>query len=100
MLKDVPFDVIKIDRGLLGSGAIAPTNKSIITSVVRLAEDLNMGVLCEGVENASQREFLSRLGAIQAQGFLYARPMSPENFTSLLEGGKKLLPAGEEAPDA
>lgn len=100
VLKDVPFDVIKIDRGLLGSGAIAPTNKSIITSVVRLAEDLGMGVLCEGVENASQREFLSRLGAIQAQGFLYARPMNPENFTNLLEGGKKLLPAGEEVPDA
>ena len=45
-----------------------------------------MGVLCEGVENASQREFLSRLGNLQAQGFLYARPMSPEDFTALLEG--------------
>lgn len=100
VLKDVPFDVIKIDRGLLGTEDIAPTNKSIINSIVRLSEDLEMGILCEGVEKASQREFLSRLGEIQAQGFLYARPMSPENFTSLMEGGKALIPAGEEAPDA
>lgn len=100
VLKDVPFDVIKIDRGLLGAEDIAPTNKSIINSVVRLAEDLKMGVLCEGVENASQREFLSRLGNLQAQGFFYARPMSPEDFTALLEGDVKFLTAGEEAPDA
>ncbi|MFT4300396.1 MAG: GGDEF domain-containing phosphodiesterase [Desulfovibrio sp.] len=96
VLKDVPFDFIKIDRGLLGTGEIAPTNKSIINSVVRLAEDLNMGILCEGVENASQRDFLSRLGRIQAQGFYYAHPMSLEDFEHLLDSGRKFHPLDVE----
>lgn len=92
VLKEVAFDVIKIDRSLLGSGEIASTNKSIISSIVRLAGDLHMEVLCEGVENAAQRNFLLGLGGIQAQGFFYARPMSCLDFEKIMENGGILNP--------
>ncbi len=92
VLKEVPFDVIKIDRSLLGSGEIASANKSIISSVVGLSSALHMDVLCEGVENATQRNFLLGLGNIQAQGFFYARPMHCQDFNALVEGGGTLNP--------
>lgn len=92
VLKEVPFDVIKIDRSLLGSGEIASVNKSIISSIISLSGDLYMEVLCEGVENATQRNFLLGFGGIQAQGFFYARPMSCQDFEALMEGGATLNP--------
>ena len=92
VLKEVPFDVIKIDRSLLGSGEIASANKSIISSIISLSGDLHMEVLCEGVENATQRNFLLGFGGIQAQGFFYARPMSCQDFEALMEGGATLNP--------
>lgn len=92
VLKEVPFDVIKIDRSLLGSGEIASVNKSIISSIISLSGDLHMEVLCEGVENATQRNFLLGFGGIQAQGFFYARPMSCQDFEALMEGGATLNP--------
>lgn len=95
VFKEVPFDVIKIDKSLLGSGEIASANKSIICSIISLSKELCMDVLCEGVENAAQRNFLLGLlgfGGLQAQGFFYARPMLCQEFDKIMEVGGGLNP--------
>lgn len=59
----------------------------VIGSVVGLARQLGMEVICEGVENGERAETLIGLGCYNAQGFYYARPMRREHFEELLKKG-------------
>ena len=85
MLKDISFDIIKLDRSFLGRSEITYANKSIISSIVNLSRDLKVEVLCEGVENEAQARFLKGIGCRMAQGFFYAKPMAVEDFEMLFD---------------
>ena len=85
VLKDISFDIIKLDRSFLGRSEITYANKSIISSIVNLSRDLNVEVLCEGVENEAQARFLKGIGCKMAQGFFYAKPMAVEDFEMLYD---------------
>ena len=85
VLKDISFDIIKLDRSFLGRSEFTYANKSIINSIVNLSRDLNVEVLCEGVENEAQARFLKGIGCKMAQGFFYAKPMAVEDFEMLYD---------------
>lgn len=88
VLRDLPFDIIKIDKDFLHSRSTTFRERIVITNIVRMALDLNMDIICEGVETEEQELFLKRIGCFYAQGFLYAPPMPEEHFISAyLEGG-------------
>ena len=81
-LKDVPVDVLKIDmRFLTGQ---SERGGSILNSVVRMAKQLRLDIIAEGVETAVQAEFLKSIGCPQIQGYLYSKPVSDEEFEKLL----------------
>lgn len=80
ILRDLPFDILKIDKDFLHSKATSVRERVVITNVVRMAFDLDMDVICEGVETVEQEHFLKRIGCFTAQGFLYAEPMPEELF--------------------
>ncbi len=88
VLRDLPFDVIKIDKDFLHSRSTTFRERIVITNIVRMALDLNMDIICEGVETEEQELFLKRIGCFYAQGFLYAPPMPEDKFiaTYLEEG--------------
>ena len=52
----------------------------LIKNIIRMANELGLTVLAEGVETTSQRDFLIESGCNLAQGFLYAKPMRKEEF--------------------
>lgn len=80
LLRDIPFDVLKIDRGFLDESAQSESGKWILRKIVEMAEGLNLKVICEGVETHEQVEMLLDIGCIYAQGFLYSRPIPIEEF--------------------
>lgn len=80
-LRNLPFDVLKIDRDFLYSNSTSERERIVLSNVVRMAFDLNMKVICEGVETEEQEAFLKQIGCRFAQGFLYARPLAEEQFT-------------------
>lgn len=80
MLKDVPFDVIKIDRGFFSESASSESTKWILKKVVEMAEGLGVECICEGVETEEQAEILRNIKCRYAQGYLYAKPMPMEEF--------------------
>lgn len=53
---------------------------------IRLAHQLGMTVVAEGVEDAASAAALRELGCNQAQGFFYTRPLPPEDFEALWRG--------------
>lgn len=84
MLKDLPVDVLKIDRSFLTESADENENAShIIGCVVSLASSLNIATICEGIETKEQAHLLTKLGCNMAQGFFFARPMPVEDFEKL-----------------
>lgn len=80
LLRDIPFDVLKIDRGFLDESAQSESGKWILRKIVEMAEGLNLKVICEGVETHEQVDMLLDIGCLYAQGFLYSRPIPIEEF--------------------
>ncbi len=93
LLRDIPFDVLKIDRGFLDESAQSESGKWILRKIVEMADGLNLKVICEGVETHEQVEMLLDIGCIYAQGFLYSRPVPLEEFME-----KYNIPIDEDSP--
>ncbi|MDO9381124.1 MAG: EAL domain-containing protein [Nocardioidaceae bacterium] len=73
-LRDVPADIIKIDRSFVADIDTDATTATLVSSIVQLATSLDMDVVAEGVETFQQRDSLVMMGCRRAQGFLFARP--------------------------
>jgi len=71
-LQELAIDRLKIDKSFVASLPPEPTKQTIAKSIVRLAQDLGIPVIAEGVENAWQADYLRSWGCQEAQGFLYA----------------------------
>jgi diguanylate cyclase (GGDEF)-like protein len=81
-----PIDKLKIDKSFV---ATIDTDREapIVVAVVALAHGLGLEVVAEGVETTEQLERLRELGCDEMQGFLFSRPLPPDEFQQLLESG-------------
>lgn len=91
LLRDVPAQVLKLDRGFLAGLAGSERGRAIVEAVVGLAEKLRMAVVAEGVETREQLDFLRGIGCAAAQGFYFSPPLPESGFRALLP----LRPGGE-----
>jgi diguanylate cyclase (GGDEF)-like protein/PAS domain S-box-containing protein len=73
-LQRLPVDELKIDRAFVVDGSAAGDTTSLVETIVRLAHDLGLTTVAEGIETEDQRHRLQRAGCRLAQGFLFARP--------------------------
>jgi len=80
MLKDIPFDVIKIDREFFSEVITSEASILILRKIIEMAKGLGIRVLCEGVETAEQVEILRELGCSYVQGYFYSKPVDSEEF--------------------
>ena len=83
-LKDVPIDILKLDMGFLRESENTERGGTIINSVVRMAQDLKLMTIEEGVETQNQADFLCSIGCDVLQGFLYSRPVSQAEFERII----------------
>lgn len=77
-LTRLPFDTLKIDRYFVRTMATNEGSVKIVSSVVKLGQDLDLEVVAEGVENAQMAGQLLSLGCDYGQGFGYAPALSPQ----------------------
>ncbi|MBC5581043.1 EAL domain-containing protein [Anaerofilum sp. BX8] len=83
LLKNVPVDVIKLDKSFVDDIG-SPRGESIIRTVIGLAHSLSMTVVAEGVEQKNQLDFLETAGCDLIQGYYFSRPLAPAAFAALL----------------
>ena len=83
-LKDIKVDVIKIDIDFLPNSKDDERAAKILASVVAMANALDVKVIVEGVETREQADFLVSIGAYEAQGYYFFRPMPVEDYEKAL----------------
>lgn len=83
MLKDMPVDVVKIDKEFFSDTMNTEKGRAVISTVVDLAKNLDMDVISEGVETREQVEFLTEIHCAMVQGYYFAKPMPIADFEKL-----------------
>jgi diguanylate cyclase (GGDEF)-like protein/PAS domain S-box-containing protein len=86
-LQHLPVQTLKIDRAFVSRIGDKEESLEIIRAIMSLAHNLNMDVIAEGVESATQIAHLQDLDCEYGQGFYFAKPMDPESAWSLMESG-------------
>ena len=98
-LRDFSIDTIKIDRSFirdLSTPRRAPQYAlALVEAIVKLADNLDVELVAEGIESLEQLELLRDLGCHVGQGYYFARPMDEAEFALLL---KKRSPSFEVPP--
>lgn len=78
-LRTLPIDILKIDR----SFTCDPNASSLVQLIIDTGHLLGVRITAEGVETVAQATSLTRMGADELQGYLYARPMPAEHLQLL-----------------
>lgn len=86
-LRAYPFTEVKIDPAFTRLAMDEAFAKAALVSCVRLARDLGLKVVAEGIETQEMWDFMTWLKVDEAQGFLLSRPMQPSDFRELLKRG-------------
>lgn len=86
ILKDIEFDVLKLDLKFIEGAIGSERGGTILSSVVRMAKWLKLPVIAEGVETVEQADFLKSVGCDYIQGFLYSKPIPAVEYEKLLSG--------------
>lgn len=79
-LRRLPVQKLKIDRSFITNVSTEPSREAIVRAVIALADALGLHTIAEGVETEAEAQFLRDEGCHQGQGYLFDRPLPPEDF--------------------
>jgi diguanylate cyclase (GGDEF)-like protein len=97
-LQRFPFDTVKIDRSFITDMAHNEETPVVLRSIIRLAHDLDMSVVAEGVETQVEASSLRSLQCEFAQGFLFGAPMTANQAYNFLAASLRPAPAPRGLP--
>ncbi|MCR1950659.1 EAL domain-containing protein [Clostridium sp. DSM 100503] len=80
ILKSLPLDAIKLDKLFLDKKTISSKGSVVLKNIIKLAKELNLGIIAEGVEFREQAMFLKSIGCTIVQGYLYGKPVKLSEF--------------------
>jgi diguanylate cyclase (GGDEF)-like protein len=84
-LREMPADILKIDRSFVAGMSANSPDSALVAAAIAMGRALEMEVVAEGIETSEQVADLRELGCPLGQGFLFARPLPPEEIDTLLE---------------
>ncbi len=83
-LCDYPIDVVKIDRDILLKTS-TKRGRDLFSGIIALAHNLNISVICEGVETEEQNALVSQSDCDYIQGWYYSKPLPLEECETFIE---------------
>src|SRR6202012_6303440 len=83
-LRDMPAEVLKIDRSFIDGLSSEPGDTAIVSSILSLAYAMGKHTIAEGVEKREQAAILLRMGCEVAQGYFFSRPVAADKIAPLL----------------
>ena len=99
-LRKFPIDYLKIDRSFVNELGISSNaqGRALVRSIITIGHDLELEVIAEGIENASQLDALRAAGCDFGQGYLFGRPSPAEEILDLVCPSARSFAAGSETP--
>lgn len=94
-LSAFPVDALKIDRSFVQQLGTRDARPEMIEALLRLAEELGLELIAEGVETMEQLRSLREMGCGMVQGYLFSPPLPPQGAGRQLLGSARLLPGRE-----
>ncbi|HJV74399.1 MAG TPA: PAS domain S-box protein [Noviherbaspirillum sp.] len=88
-LKQLPVDILKIDRAFIDGLPDDPEDKAITSAIIAMGHSLDMTIVAEGIETREQLEFLTSHHCDEVQGFLLSPPVCAEECEQLLIAGSR-----------
>lgn len=92
ILKELPMDELKLDQFFIKPGMDPKKDDTLLSSIIKLADDLGMKITQEGVETYDQVERLKRLGCTIIQGFYYSKPITMYDYIDFVNTHTKKRP--------
>lgn len=89
-LRQLPFDILKIDRSFVSQLTQDAKNEAITTAILQMARSLDLKVVAEGVETEAELAFFHGHQCDQIQGYWFSPPLSAQAFEEVLSGSKRL----------
>lgn len=86
LLKELPVDVLKMDKDFFSEADISIRGKKVVESVILMAKALDVKVVAEGVETEDQIAFLKDVGCDIIQGYYFAKPMPVKTYEKKIYG--------------
>ncbi|MBO1351848.1 MAG: EAL domain-containing response regulator [Hormoscilla sp. GUM202] len=83
-LQRFPFDILKIDRVFIHQSTVNEKNQALTTGIIKMAHQLHLKVIAEGVEREAERNLLCQQHCDEMQGYLFSRPLTAKGFQQLL----------------
>ena len=88
-LNNFPSDLLKIDKAFIDQMSLSESSKQYVAMIISIGHILHLKVISEGVESADQVDILKNIGCDYIQGFVWGKPMPPEEAGKLVGSIKK-----------
>lgn len=84
LLRDFPADVLKLDKSFIDKHTDTERDSVVVANIAKMARELNMSIITEGVESREQVDFLKGVNINLVQGYFYDKPLTKEAFEERL----------------
>lgn len=91
-LKKLPIDTMKIDRTFISETDENHKDYKVLSTIIQLAQSMEMNIIAEGIESAQQETALLQLGCTEGQGFLFSEPLRAEDFNEFYKKVNRIDP--------
>lgn len=88
-LNDFPADMLKVDKSFIDRMNTNDSSKQYVAAIISIGHVMNFTVISEGVEQPDQLDTLRNIGCDYIQGFIWGRPMAPDDAENLVKSAMK-----------
>ena len=88
-LNDFPADMLKVDKSFIDKMNTNDSSKQYVAAIISIGHVMNFTVISEGVEQPDQLDTLRNIGCDYIQGFIWGRPMAPDDAENLVKSAMK-----------
>jgi diguanylate cyclase (GGDEF)-like protein/PAS domain S-box-containing protein len=90
-LRQMPVDVLKLDKSFIDDILASEQQRALVEAIVTLAGNLDLAVVAEGIEQPSQRAELAGMGCPYGQGYLFSKPVWPDEIARIARAVAELV---------
>jgi diguanylate cyclase (GGDEF)-like protein/PAS domain S-box-containing protein len=91
-LQRLPVDILKIDKAFIDRVGVSDEQERLLNGIIKLAHNVNLATVAEGIETSEQADALVRLDAELGQGYHFARPVCAREIDSMLRRSRPEVP--------